>query len=105
MYNLVVKKTLPEFLKPCFWDVDFENIDADKWPYFVISRVMDKGDTEAIKWLLAAYSKDEIKQSLLRVREMGRMTASFWAAVLSVNPEEVLCLQKPYTPIRFGLSS
>ena len=95
---------LPEFLKPYFWDVDFEKMDGVQYPLFVISRVIDKGDTNALRWILKNYSKEQITNTLKISREMSHQTAKFWSKMLSINEEEVLCLRKPYSPIPFELS-
>jgi hypothetical protein len=100
-----MKKKLPEFLRPYFWDVDFEKLDGEKWPFYVISRIIDRGNSESVRWMINNYSKEEIKKSLLVSRELGRPAAKLWARILFVKESEVPCLRKPYSPIRFGLSS
>lgn len=96
---------LPDFLRPYFWDVDFDKLDPEAKSVFVAQRVIDRGTTPALKWLLKQYSIEVVKQALLTSRDLTRKTANFWADVLSVDRSRVPCLQKPYSPIPFGVSS
>ena len=98
-------KKLPQSFKKYFWDVDFEEVDAEKNAFLVIKRVLDRGNTPDIKWLLERYGSQEIKKVVMTTRDLSRPTGNFWSIVLGLPPDKVLCLQKPYSPIHFGLSS
>lgn len=99
------KTKLPEFLKPYFWDVKFEELGVKEHSFLVIKRVLDRGNTSDIKWILATYGKDAIIDVVLRTKDLSRPTANFWAEILGLDKSKVPCLQKPYSPIHFGLSS
>ncbi len=96
---------LPNFLKKYFWDVDFDSMTLEKSRTFILKRVLDRGDTKALKWLERNFTKEEIKQLLLMTRDISRKTANFWADILKIDHKKVPCLQKPYSRIPFGLSS
>lgn len=96
---------LPEFLRPYFWDVTFEELEVKKHAFFVIKRVLDRGNLSDIRWLLKTYGKDEIKKIVMRTKDLARPTGNFWADILGLDKRQVPCLQKPYSPIHFGLSS
>lgn len=98
-------KKLPVFLKPYFWDVDFNKIDPEKSKMFILKRVLDRGNDKAIRWLLKHYTKEDIRQLLLTTRDLSAKTANFWADILNIDHKKVPCLQKPYSRIQFGLSS
>lgn len=98
-------KKLPTFLKQYFWDVDFDKIDPEKSRIFILKRVLDRGDEKAIKWLLRHYTKADIRQLILTTRDLSAKTANFWADLLGLDKRKVVCLQKPYSRIQFGLSS
>ena len=68
-------------------------------------RVLDRGDTGSIKWLLNNYSKDEIENTIMKSRDLSQKTANFWADLYNMDRTKILCLQKHYSPIQFGLSS
>ncbi|MFH1536293.1 MAG: hypothetical protein ABIC96_04495 [Patescibacteria group bacterium] len=98
------KTKLPIFFKPYFWDVDFSSLDLTQ-SHFIIKRTLDRGNTKALKWLLNYYSKEEIINVILTSRDLSQKTANFWTDVFKLDPKKVICLQKPYSPIPFGLSS
>ena len=95
----------PKFLQKYFWDIDFSKLDFRKSKTFILKRVLDRGDNKALKWLLQYYTKDDIKKLLLTSRDLSPKTANFWANYLGVDKRKVVCLQKPYSRIQFGLSS
>jgi hypothetical protein len=96
---------LPDFLRSYFWDVDFDLLDFKKSKTFILKRVLDRGDTKALGWMRRNYTNQEIEKLLLTTRDISPKTANFWALFLGINKRKVLCLQKPYSRIQFGLSS
>ena len=97
--------TLPQFLRPYFWDVKFEDVDRNKNKHFIIKRVLDRGETRDIKFLIKNYGLDEIKKVVLTTRDLSRPTGNFWADILDLDKSKLPCLQKPYSPIHWGLFS
>lgn len=98
-------KKLPIELKKYFWDVDFEDLAFDKDKNFIIKRVLDRGDTNSLKWLRTKCSDSEISNVIKQTRDLSSQTANFWSDVFQLDKSRVVCLQKPYSPIPFGLSS
>lgn len=98
-------KQIPDFLKEYFWDVDFDILDFKKSKVFILKRVIDRGDTNALNWIRQKYTNQEIKRLLLSTRDLSPKTANFWADYLKIDHKKVPCLQKPYSRIQFGLSS
>src|SRR3970282_1450540 len=99
------KTKLPESLRPYFWDVVFEELEIKKSAHLVIKRVLDRGNFSDIRWLVKTYGKEEIKKVVMGTKDLARPTGNFWADILKLDKTEVPCLQKPYFPIHFGLSS
>jgi len=93
---------LPEFLRRYFWDVEFENVSIEKNPSFVLKRILDRGDTRAIKWAMTKFTLSDIKDIVTSSRDLSRKTANFWTVLLDIDPKDVPCLQKPYSRIPFG---
>lgn len=85
---------LPEHLRRYFWDVSFEKIDVEKRRVFVLKRVLEYGDEEAVRWMWKHFKKSEVKDVLSHFRGFSRKSANYWATVLEVPKEEVLCLKK-----------
>lgn len=93
----------PVFIKRYFWDIEFAKLNLKKKKSFVISRLLDKGDLKAAKWVDEFYSQEDIKSALQNSRNFSLKSASFWALVYKVPLSKVKCLQKPYQAIRRAL--
>jgi len=99
------KTQIPNFLRSYFWDVDFEDLEVKKHSFLITKRILDRGNFRDIRWLVKMYGKDAIKKVVMSTRDLARSTGNFWADVLALDKHQVPCLQKPYSPIHFGLSS
>ncbi len=99
------KTQVPEFLRSYFWDVKFEDLEIKKHAFFIIKRALDRGNLHDIRWLIKTYEKETIKKVVMTTRDLARPTGNFWADMLNLDKSQVRCLQKPYFPIHFGLSS
>lgn len=86
--------TLPRFLSKLFWDVDFEHLSLTKHRNFVLRRVLDHGDPEAIAWMRQTFSPEEIRSSLKKYRGFSRKSANFWALVYDIGKDSVPCLKR-----------
>ena len=96
---------LPEYLRSYFWDVAFEELEIKTHSFLVIKRVLDRGNLRDIRWLVKTYGKDTLKKVVKETKDLTRPTGNFWADMLDLDKNQIPCLQKPYSPIRFGLSS
>ena len=97
------KDFLPEFLRPYFWDVRFEDLDMQQNPKFILKRIIDRGNTQAFFWAIKRFSLNDIRDLVITSRDLSRKTANFWTLVLDIDPQKVPCLQKPYSRIPLGL--
>jgi len=95
-----LNKKLPKKLKSLFWDIDFESLDKSKKAYFIINRIFEKGDIEAVKWARQNYSEEAIRFSLINLRDFSLRSATFWATIYDIPFTEILCLQEPYLSTR-----
>ena len=91
---------IPPSLHHYFWDVNVKKLDPEKKAYFVISRLLDKGNIEAVRWVRAHYSDDKIKETLENYRDFSLRGASFWALVYKFSLKKVKCFQEPYLTMR-----
>ena len=96
---------IPQSLHSLFWDVDFEKIRLKTHAFLIIKRVLDRGNLGDIRWLVTTYGKEAIKKVVMETKDLARPTGNFWADLLGLPKNKVACLQKPYSPIHFGLSS
>ena len=58
-------KTLPQFLKKYFWDVDFSKLDKEMYASFIIERILEEGDEKAAEWMRDNLDIAQIKNLLL----------------------------------------
>lgn len=93
-------KKAPQFLKQYFWDIDFEKLDVDNYPIYVITRILNYGNEEAILWMNKQFSKEQQIKALCTMRDISPRSANFWAIVLGVPKRKIKCLQKRYLAIR-----
>ena len=87
---------LPEFLRPLFWEVDFDQLCVQGHERYFIERVLEYGDLPEVKWMMERFSGDEIVQTLRRSRGLSPKSANFWAFILGVPREEIRCLSTSF---------
>ena len=81
---------LPEFLRPLFWEVEFERLGVRDQQRYIIERVLEYGDDPAIGWLRATFAPDTIGEVVRHSRKISRNTATLWALILDIPKEEVV---------------
>lgn len=95
-----MKKKLPEFLKPYFWDVDFEKLSVSGKPEFIVNRLLNQGNLDAALWVRGNYPDELVKKVLKTQRDFSLKRASFWGMMYGVPKSEIKCFQEPYYTIR-----
>ena len=91
---------IPKSLHRYFWDVNVEKLDPAKKPYFVISRLLDKGNVEAARWVRDNYDDKTVRETLQKYRDFSLKSASFWSLIYKVPLKKVKCFQEPYLTMR-----
>lgn len=83
-----------ECLSPaCFWDIDRESFDMDKYPAFIIARVLEVGNVQDWKLLLNYYGIDKIAKECMTLRYMHPRDLAFVTAMSGTNKEDYRCYQ------------
>ncbi len=90
----IAAKNKPVFLKKYFWDIDFDKIDLKNRKIYVLKRLLEYGDEDAVDWMWKNFKKRDIKDALSNFRGYSLKTANFWALVLDIPRKDVLCLKK-----------
>lgn len=88
--------SVPGFLKKYFWDVDLRDIDKTKHSRFIIERILEYGDREAVRWLENAFKPQQIKRAVCESKNISRKTANFWQFIFGLKRDKVLCLKKSF---------
>lgn len=71
--------------KSLFWDVS--EIDLEKNSNFVISRILEFGDLDDIRWAFAFYGRERIKQAFLDMRSLDKKSLYFWSRYFNLENE------------------
>ena len=90
---------LPQFLKKYFWDADVARI-TEKNASYVIGRILEHGDVQAVQWLFAHAEKADVEKTLMRRRGFSPRTANFWRIILGINKGKVACLKKSFVQMQ-----
>lgn len=84
---------LPSHLFPLFWDIDCTQFHPRQYPKYTILRVLEYGDSAAIRWLNSFFSPDEISGALCEDRRLSRRSARFWGMVYEVPENDLAALR------------
>jgi len=74
---------LPKYLHKYFWDTDAGKIDIKKYKFYVIERLLEMGDDEAIRWLKKNFRKNEFNEVLQKSRRISGRSGNYWNLILS----------------------
>lgn len=86
-----MEKPRPKFNKRIFWDVNFEALDYDKRPKFVIERVFERGDVEDYRECYKYYNEDFIRDVILNARFLPEHAMYLAAVVIDQPVTELRC--------------
>lgn len=81
--------TLPGFLRSLFWDINQDIDTGQKW-FFIIERVLEQGNIEAVGWVFSAYPQEKIKEVVKNSRALSFKTISCWREYFRRRDEERL---------------
>ena len=87
---------IPERVQRLFWDTDKSRVNAQAHRSYIIRRIMDYGDLADVRWMLNAYSSEEIIEVLEKGRGLSRKSGNFWGNHFHIPKERITCLQMPY---------
>ena len=82
--------TLPRFLKPIFWEYDFEDMSWEADKDIIVFKILSSGDWNSVRWLRSQLGPDQLRQWLLakRGRGLDPTRIRFWELVLDL-PRQV----------------
>lgn len=86
----------PKFLKKYFWDIDFAKLDPKKRPTYVIERLLEYGNVQAVRWVLSQYSRAIIRSVVCQSHVISKKTANYWSLMLDIPKEEIKCFQPDF---------
>ena len=84
---------IPAGFSRYFWDVDVSTLNEKCDASFVIHRLFECGDLEAVHWLLNSYSAEQLKNGLIHCRVLSAKSAVFWSNLLNVPLQTLTCIR------------
>jgi len=74
------KETLavPERFRSLFWDTSLKNIHLRKNARYVIERILDFGDLDAVEWMQRVYTLQTVIDVLTLSRSITEKSRNFW---------------------------
>ena len=84
-------KTIPQFQRRIFWDVDFDKLDYDKRANFIIERVFDRGDVEDIRQCRRYYGDEKVAEALTNAKFLMEHRIYLASAIINKPIEDFRC--------------
>lgn len=81
----------PIFNKRIFWDVDFEALNYDENPEFIITRVITRGDVDDIRQCRRFYGDEIISDILLNTNFLPEIKLYLASAIINKDITEFKC--------------
>lgn len=83
--------SLPDYLRVYFWDIEIEKLDLQQHSQFIISRILNEGNDQALAWLFNLYDRETIKNTVKASRSLSLKTARCWQNFFDLKEEELCC--------------
>ncbi|MCS6920271.1 MAG: hypothetical protein NZM28_10905 [Fimbriimonadales bacterium] len=80
------RASLPEFLRPLFWEVEFRKLSPEKHQSYICLRIIEHGDLQALRWMVRYYGKPRLRQWLIerQGRGVSPRALRFWQCALKI---------------------
>lgn len=75
------RERLPKKLYPYFWEIDQKKLDVAKREHYILTRLLEYGDQDAIRWAWRNFGK-QAWQEALRSRDVSKRTRLFWESLV-----------------------
>ena len=80
---------IPNDLGPFFWDVNRASFGPLGHPEYVIGRVLEMGNQEAVSWMQRLFTPEEIKEVIRKDHRLTPESATFGALIYNVPTDQV----------------
>ncbi len=85
------RAALPHFLKPLFWEYQFEDLNWEEDRDLIIGRVLTSGDWSTVQWLREQLGPESLREWIERRKGHGLdpRRLRFWELILGLPHREV----------------
>lgn len=73
---------IPSNLTEYFWGDNLNELDVNNNQKYIVQTLLDRGNTDALRWLFSTIDKQTIK-GLLPTLKLSKKSAHFWHIYLS----------------------
>ncbi len=80
--------------KKSFWDVDFDNLDVEKYSLFVMQRVLEYGFLEDLQEIIQYYGEERIRKEIVNASWLNKKTLHFCCLIFNLKQEDFKCYAK-----------
>lgn len=88
---------IPRFLHSYLWDTDINSLSMTKHFAYIIERILEYGDHNAVTWLNKNYSTEQITDILKKSKKISPKTGALMALLYNIPKDQLQCFQKPFT--------
>lgn len=90
------EERLPEFLRPLFWDVNFDRLRVSGHERYIIERILEFGDDAAVRWMWRTFGPEAIAETVRRSRVISPRTANLWVLLLNLPRRSIRCFSRRF---------
>lgn len=83
---------LPDKIRKFFWEYGEIEIDLQKNWFFIIERLLEYGDLEAVKWAFEHFGQNKLIEVVKASRNLSKKTASMWQNYFNLPKEDIRCM-------------
>lgn len=83
---------LPCKIRKFFWEYSEIEIDIQKNWFFIIERLLEYGDIEAVKWVFGQFDQNQLVEVVKSTRNLSQKTVSMWQNYFNLPKEEIRCM-------------
>jgi len=81
----------PVFSNNLFWDTNPDNLDYEKHARYIIERELSRGTLEDWYELKKYYGLERIKQEIVQVHYLDKLTLNFCCLIFDIPKEQFRC--------------
>ncbi len=86
-----MRLNIPDYLHVYFWDIALDELDLDKHCFFIISRILNEGNDQALAWLFDQYDRETIKNAVKASRSLSLKATRCWQNYFGLKEDELCC--------------
>jgi hypothetical protein len=78
-----------------FWDVDFKDVDYDKYAQYIINRILLRGNLNDWFEIKNYYGLEKIKEEVVKMRYLDNRTLNFCSFYFDIPKTKFRCTKTP----------